>query len=129
MSLTISTRRLRPIDRGSLLLLGTWSNFVTFRGPCCSALNLYFVWWVFEMNDNFVIVLLLFINYLTSNWIMACSFADYVGVGSQVISTKLLTDDNIVSNYINSVWNRRWWRDRNRKSGEDFGGRQILQKF
>lgn len=26
---------------------------------------------------------------------MACSFADYVGVGSQVISTKLLTDDNI----------------------------------
>lgn len=30
---------------------------------------------------------------------MACSFAHYVGVGSQVISTKLLTDDNIVSKF------------------------------
>lgn len=29
---------------------------------------------------------------------------------------------------VNSVWDWRWWRDRNRKSGkEDIGGRQILQ--
>lgn len=50
---------------------------------------------------------------------MACSFADYVGVGSQVISTKLLTDDNIVSKFGVKLkmmtrqkpekWKRRYW--------------------
>lgn len=55
MSLTMSTGRLRPVDRGCLLLPGTWSNFVTVRGTCCSALNSNFALCISEMVADFLL--------------------------------------------------------------------------
>lgn len=48
---TRSARRVRPVNRRCLLLLGIWSHLYLFRGPCCSVLAfvLHFVdfWDVF----------------------------------------------------------------------------------
>ena len=37
------------------LLLGTWSYLYLFSGPCCCALNFYFVLWIFETVDNLLL--------------------------------------------------------------------------
>lgn len=49
---TRSTRRVRLVSKGYSLLLGTWSYLYTFGGPRCSALNLYFMLWIFEMAED-----------------------------------------------------------------------------
>lgn len=40
-----------PVSRGCSLPLVTWFYLYLFWGPCCSALNMYFVLWMFEMVE------------------------------------------------------------------------------
>lgn len=50
ITLTMSTRRVRPIGMRCLLLfLCSFSYLYLIRGPCCSALNVYFFIWIFKM--------------------------------------------------------------------------------
>lgn len=49
MILTMSTQWARPVGRACLLLLGTSFHLCLFLGPCCSALNLNFAVWMYEM--------------------------------------------------------------------------------
>lgn len=53
--MTMSTRWVRPVGGGCLLLLGTWSNLYLFECPCCSALNSYFALWNFEMVGSLLL--------------------------------------------------------------------------
>lgn len=68
ITLTMSTRRVRPIGMRCLLLfLCSFSYLYLIRGPCCSALNVYFFIWIFKMVRSSFLSISIILYY----WILA----------------------------------------------------------